>query len=111
MDVFAWGKQQSDREEEHNGTSGWFRPCRGCTENSRSHHWSPDKRRRTRGEGGREGARGKNKNKCHYWFGEDTEQASADLQLTAAATRNKKKEEKQKAASDCDPGVNMCSSH
>lgn len=110
MDVFTWGKQQSDREEEHNGTSGWFRPCRGCTENSRSRHWSPDKRRRTRG-GGREGAREK-KNKCHYWFGVETEQASADLQLTAAATRNKKKEgKKKKAASDCDPGVNMCSSH
>lgn len=67
--------------------------------------------REPEGEGGSEGAREKKTTKCHYWFGVETEQAAADLQLTAAATRNKKKEEKQKTASDCDPGVNRCSSH
>lgn len=48
-------------EEVKKGTSGCFHPCRGCTRNSGSHHWSPESGGEPRRgeEGGREGGREK----------------------------------------------------
>lgn len=105
MDVFAWGNSRAIEKKNIMVPQVGFVHAEDVlkTQEVVTGHLTEEENQRGREEGARE-----KKNKCHYWFGVETEQASTDLQLTAAATRNKKREKtKTKAASDCDPGVNV----